>query len=432
MTKLEFLKWCFDNIGYDDKGCLQGMITIQFEDDESSGQFKKLPFTPFVEKGSYHCLVEGSQIAIEGDVKEPLFYMDDILELPGDFHPVLKGKPVRTTFGLFLFNVILVWEPFNGVVDYINKEFTKPLWEGIFRKIMVSNPKPGETVPEGKASVDDCLRFSHNTQFLEGLGSHFIKPAGIDAFTVDPRVLELKAKLMKERAHELTDPVVTTSIIDQCVALDMELMMKGPSRKFFIAKKFIDNSRKRMFIAFGIEPSADGGWVFLSNSLDEGWDPEYLADYINTSVAGSYSRSMATGEGGAEVKNTIRLIGRAYVDDTNPDCNTPVLEMITIEETGKHYWVGSWVKHKEALVQITNDNVDKFVGKPTPVRVPQFCILEKGSYCKTCCGEGLGALGERLSAEIVLIPTSFMLTRMKAAHIAGASTGLIDIELALK
>jgi len=433
MKKLDYLKWFFDNDGYNEKAALQAIIAIQFEDEDSSGQFKKIPCAPFVEKGQFHALIDGGQVSIEGDVEEPMFYMDEILELPGDFHPMLKGKPVRTTFGLFLFNVILIWEPFKGVVDYVNKEFTKPFFENLFREIMVSNPKEGETIPEGKASVSQCLMFSHNCNFLEGLGSHFIKPGGVDALTVHPDVLALRDKLLEEHKHELDDPVVFTRLIDQVVDLDTKIIMAGPSKKFFIAKKFIDNSRKRMFIAFGIEPNATGdGWVALPKSLDQGWDPAFLADYVNTSVAGSYSRSMATGEGGAQVKETLRLIARAVVSFTHTDCNTPVTEDIEIIEANKFYWVGSWIRVGDKTDQITRQNVDKFVGKVTKVRVPQYCTLVDGEFCKVCCGEGLGAYGERLSAEIVLIPTTMMLQRMKAAHTAGSKTNLLDLEVALK
>lgn len=433
MTKLEYLKLFFSNQAYNEKAAIQAMIAIQFEDEDSSGQFKKFPYAVFVENNQFNVMVDGSQVVVDGDVNLPLCQMDDKFTLPGDFHPWLKGKSYDTTFGLLLFNIILFYEPFKGAVDYVNKEFTKPLIENLLREIMVSNPKPGEQVPEGKASVDQCQQFTKNCYFLEGLGAHFIKPGGADALTVDPRVLKLKAELMEKHKHELSDPVVVTNIIDQCVNLDIEICMSGPSRKFFIAKKFIDNSRKRMFVAFGIEPKADGsGWIFLDKSLDDGWDPNHLADYINTSVAGSYSRSMATGEGGSEVKETLRLIGRASVSDTVMDCQTPRLEEVVILESNKTYWLGTWALLNGGIRQLTKDNVDKCVGKVTPVRVPQFCRAEDGTYCKVCCGEGLGAFGERLSAEVVLIPTGMMLQRMKAHHTAGSKTSILDLEVALK
>lgn len=433
MNKLQYLKHCFDNEGYDSKGTLQSIIAIQFDHPDSSGLFKKEPFSVFVENNQFNTLVGDAIEPVEGEINEPLFYMDEILELPGDFHPLLKGNPVRTTFGLFLFNVILIWEPFKGTVDYINKEFTKPLFEELFREIMTDNPKEGEAIPEGKASVDQCLEFSHNCSFLEGLGTHFIKPGGIDAFTVDPRVIKLRDELFKKHKDQLNDPVVFTNIVAEVVQLDYDIVMKGPSRKFFIAKKFIDNSRKRMFIAFGIEPNDTGtGWKALTRSLDEGWDPENLVDYINTAVVGSYSRSMATGEGGSQVKETLRLIGRAVVSLNTPDCGTPVTETVYIQNSNKKYWIGTWAVVNSKLTMIVKDNLDSMVGKPIQVRVPNHCVLVDGEYCKTCCGEGLGAHGERLSSEVVLIPTSMMLQRMKAAHVAGSKTSILDLEIALK
>jgi len=433
MTKLEYLKWFFENRGYNEKASLQAMISIQFEDEDSSGLFKQYPYTVFVEGGKFNVLVDGLQQVVEGNVDEPLFQMDDRLSLPGDFHPQFKGKAFDTTFGLFLFNVVLLWEPFKDAVDYLNKEFTKPRMESIIREVMVSNPPPGEAVPPGKASVAQCQQFTKNCYFLEGLGSFYIKPGGVDALTVDQRVLDLKAKLMAENKDKLKDPVVVTNIIDQCVELDMQICMTGPSRKFFIAKKFIDNSRKRMFISFGIEPSADGkGWVFLDKSLDEGWDPQFLADYINTSVAGSYSRSMATGEGGAEVKETIRLVGRFFVSSDIVDCGTPKLEEVDIHASNYSYFVGTTAKIGDKLIKLDLAAAEKYKGKSLMIRVPQFCLAPDGSYCKTCCGEGLGAFGERLSTEVVLMPTSMMLGRMKAHHVAGSKTSVLDIETALK
>ena len=433
MNKLEYLKHFFDNEGYNDKASIQSIITIQFEHPDSSELFKKEPFAAYVENEVYHTLVDGQAVQIEGDVSEPLFYMDELLELPGDFHPSLKGNPIKTTFGLFLFNVILIWEPFNGTVDYVNKEFTKGFFENLFKDIMVDNPKDGEIIPLGKASVDQCLMFSHNANFLEGLGSHFIKPGGLDALTVDPEVLALRDRLFKENADKLTDPVVVTRIIDEVVALDMKKMLEGPSKKFFINKKFIDNSRKRMFIAFGIEPNATGdGWVPLLRSLDEGWDPKHLSDYINTAVIGSYSRSNATGEGGSQVKETLRLIGRAVVSMLTKDCGTPATETVIIFPSNKSYWHGINAVVNSAVVQITKANVDSLVGKPIQVRVTHKCILLDGEYCPTCCGVGLGMYGERLSSEIVLIPTRLMLQRMKAAHVAGSKTALLNMDIVLK
>lgn len=431
MTKLEFLKYCFDNKGYGLKAALQSMITIQFEDEDSSGAFKKIPFAVFVEGGKYHALVEGEQVVVEGDVKSPMFHMDLKLDLPGDFHPCLKNTPVSTTFGLFLFNVILFWEPFQGKVDYINKEFTKPLIEGLLSRLMVDNPLPGETVPDDKASVDDCLKFSENCNFLEGLGSHFIKPGGVDILVVDPSITKFLADQFELHKDKLNDPVVFTEIVDQAVKMDEAIQRKGPSKNFFINKKFIHTARKRMFLAFGIEPNASGdGWVALPRSLNTGMDPKHIVDYINTAVAGSYSRSMATGDGGAQVKETLRLVGRSSI--TEVDCGSPKGEMIRIGHKNKKGWIGSWQIVDKKAVQLTAESLEKQVGKTIEIRVTEYCTTPDGNFCKTCCGESLGMYGTRISAEVVLIPTTSMLTRMKAAHTAGGTVVRLDLKTAIR
>jgi hypothetical protein len=330
-----------------------------------------------------------------------------------------------------LFNVILWWEPFMGKVDYVNTYFTKKIIEGNLSRLMVDNPKEGEFVPEDKASVSDCLKFTENCYFLEGLGAHFVKPGGVDTMTVSPAILKRKDELMKLHAHELNDPVVFTAMIDELVEMDRQEMMKGKSKNFFINDKFINTARKRMFIAFGIEENPTGtGWVALPRSLDQGLDPEQIVTQVNTAVAGAYSRSMATGEGGSQVKETLRLIGRGKVEGI--DCGTKKGEPKVIHKDNANYWLGSHILVDGKPVYLDKDELAKVIGKPVLVRVPQYCLVPDGDYCKTCLGEGLGKLATRLSAEVVRVPTEMMLNRMKAHHQAGGKVVRLNLKTAVK
>jgi hypothetical protein len=430
MTKLEFLKRFFDNKGYGSKAAIQSLITIQLEDEDSSGAFKKIPFAVYIEGGKFFTLIDGAPEYIEGNVEAPFSHMDDRFTLPDDFHPILKGKGLETTFGLLLFNVILFWEPFQGIAPYVNKGFTKKVIEGLLASVMVDNPKEGETVPEGKVAVRDCLKFTENCYFLEGLGAHFVKPGGIDTLTVSPAILKRKKELMEIHKHELSDPVVFTSIAEELVEMDRKEMMSGPSKNFFINDKFIHTARKRMFIVFGIEQGPDGNWVPLANSLDDGIDPEEIVTYVNTAVAGAYSRSMATGEGGSQVKEVLRLIGRSKVAGT--DCESVVGEPIVLTKKDARNWIGGYHVVNKKAVLIEEGMLDGLMNKPIFVRVPQFCVTIDGDWCKTCLGEGLGMYGSRLSAEVVRVPTEAMLTRMKAHHQAGANNVTLDLESAIK
>jgi hypothetical protein len=433
MTKLDFLKLWFNNLGYANKAAVQSIISIQFEDAESAGAFKKIPWTVFVEKGKFHAIIDSETVVLDGKVDEPFAVMDDKFSFPADFHPMLKGKAVDSTFGLMLFNIVLWWEPFKGKVDYVNAGFTKKLIEGHINRLMVDNPKEGETVPDDKASVDDCLKFTENSYYLEGLGSFFVKPGGLDALSVSQAVLKRKDELFSKLKAEgkMNDPVAFTAAVDELVQMDREEMMKGKSKNFFINDKFINTARKRMFIAFGIELDEESGeWVALPRSLDEGLDPEQVVVQTNAAVAGAYSRSMATGEGGSQVKETLRLIGRGKVEGT--DCGTPRTEEMTLVKENGNSWVGGYYMQGKEPVLITPEVLAKILNKPVLMRVPQFCMTTEGNYCKICLGEGLAMFASRLSAEVVRVPTEFMLQRMKAHHQAGRKRVKLNLATAVK
>lgn len=432
MKKLDYLKQMFERQAYNEKAFLQSILSIQLDDAESAGAFKKIPNALFLEGGKYWYLEGTHPVEVEHELDKPLFYIDEILDLPGDFHPCLQGQAVETTFGIFLHNVILLWEVFGKLIPYHNDEFTRKFVHGFLNELMVDDPEEGEEVPEGKASVSTCMRFSEHTNFLQGLSLYFVRCSSIDALTVSKEVLELRDRLFKEHKDELNDPVVFTRIIDQVVALDYEIQMKGASNTFYIEKKFIDNSRKRMFIAFGAEFNAEKNeFVSLTKSLDEGWDMNEMATYINTAIEGSYNRGKATGEGGARVKETLRLVGRVRADEL--DCKSPVGEEILIWEKSAKRWIGSYyINPKGDAVMIDEDNLKGLIGRVLKIRMPQYCATKEGNYCKTCLGYGLGKLSNRVSADVVRVPTNMMLSRMKAVHVAGQSNTKLDLATALQ
>ena len=431
MTKLEFLKIWLANQGYAEKAAVQSVISIQFEDADSSGAFKQIPWAVWVEDGVYKSHIEGSDVIIDGAVHRPLFVCDDYIDLPGDFHPVLRGKKTDTTFGLLLFNVILFWEVFGTKIPYVNEEFTPKLIQGYLSDLMVDNPKEGESVPEGKASVDDCMKFTRHCNFLEGLGTYFVRPGGVEMLTISPAILKRKDELIAKLKADgkFNDPVAVTKAIDELVKMDREEIMNGPGATFIINDGFISNARKRMFIAFGIEPKGDG-WVFLDTALDQGMDPDEIVVYINTAIAGSYSRSKSTGEGGAQVKEVLKLVGRRKVDSI--DCGTLVGEPIKMHDLTTHRWAGSYYIRNGKSELLTKEISVANAGKILIIRTPNGCRNGEGNYCAMCCGTGLGKLANRLSAEVVRIPTIFMLSRMKAQHVAGAKTVRMNLSTAIR
>ena len=430
IDRVLYLKECFEHKAYAEKAFLISLISIQFEDEDSSGKFKKIPFAAFVEQNKYYYInSEGKQVQIEGNVNDPLFRMDHVLSIDKDYHPMIT-ESMLTTFGIFLTNIICFWEVFGKIVPYHNGEFSNGLVRGILSRIMVDDPKEGEDVPEGKAPVSLCMRFSEHTNFLEGIAPYVVVTASVDALTIDKSILKRKEELLKEYAGKLNDPVVYQNIVDELVQMDYDLQMKGKSKTFYIEKKFIDNARKRMFIMFGLEHNEQTGeFIPLTNSLDQGWEMEHVTEYVNTAVVASYARGIATGQGGAEVKTVLRLIGRSSVE--GEDCGTSVGEPIDVTKSNSSLWVGAYYIKNNKPELITKENVESLIGKEIMVRVPQYCVTKDGNYCRTCLGTGLGALKNRISSTVVSIPNAFMINSLKLMHVSGGGTVKLNLDTSI-
>lgn len=435
MTKLEFLKLSFANQAYAEKAFCQSIISIQFNNDEVARKvFSTTPYAVYLKDNTFTYVdpLTKQEGTVTGDTTQPMFYVDTPLSLPGDFHPILKGKAVETTFGIFWFNITLIWEVFGAAVDYHNGEFTDKFIKGLLGSRMVDNPAEGEVVPEDKSSVDVCMKFTDHSNFLGGLGMYFIKAATVDSLTVSPLILKRKKELFEEHKADINDPVIFNRIVNELVQMDMKIQLSSDNKTFYITKKFIDNARKRMFIAFGVEYNAEtNSYVGLDKSLDDGWDVEHMADYINTSIEGSYARGKATGEGGAGVKELIRLVGRSKVAE--PDCGSTVGEYVAIDADNHKYWQGTYyLNNNKKPILITKENSESFIGKRLSLRAPQYCMTKEGDFCATCLGHSLGMYAERLSSDVIAVATSFMLARMKSMHISGSGSARLNLKRALK
>ena len=436
MNKLDFLKIAFspEHKAYQEKAFLQSILAIHIPDDlESKAAFQKIPWAVYVEEGSYWYVDPYRQqpVAIEGDITQPLFSMNTLFGIDPDFHPFITEKIPETTFGIFLFNLVLNYEVFGDVIPYHNGEFTDKYIKGIIVETMVDDPEEGESVPPGKIPCSLHMRWAEHVNYLQGLDAYFLVTGSLDSLNVDPSILKRKAELFKIHKDELNDPVVFNNIIKELVDMDRKIQLSSNYATFFIDDKYISNARKRMFIAFGVEFNQETGtYVGLGNSLDEGWDMDHLVDYVNTAIDGFYDRGKATGEGGAGVKELLRLLGRISI--TENDCRSPVGEPVYMDEYNLKLWRTGYVFTPKGAELLGDQPKEKYLGKTVIMRVPQCCLVKDGNLCSVCAGSGLGSQSNRVSSEVVEVPTKFMLQRMKSSHLAGQGNTRLNLKAALR
>lgn len=435
MHKLDFLFMTFQKRAYIRKTFLMSLFSFVHDTPKNNALLKEVPFAVHRDSAlnQFYFYNENKEreVITGGDFKQPLFNKNEKITVDVSAHDYINEK-LETTVGLFLTNIVVLFESFGERTSYINGKISGGTIMGLIDGLMVDNPGEGGTVPEGKASVDDCLKVTKQLDYLEGMNQVFVKASSLDVLTVHPDVIALRDKLLKELEDEgkLDDPTAVAVAIDKVIALDAKIQYSGPSKDFFINSKFIDNARKKMFIIFDMVPDFNTGkYNLLRKSLDEGWDPAHYPEYINTAISASFDRGNATGEGGAEVKLAILLTNRIKV--AGEDCNSPRTEAVMLRKHNFKGWLGGYYVTPDGPKKLTKDDeglIDKVVG----MRVPQYCIQAEDNLCRTCCGEKLGAIEERVSAETVYIFTQWMLTRMKAMHVSQLKTITMTLDQILR
>ena len=434
MNKFDYLFEAINNRAYNRKSFLLSVFSIVTPSVTNNNKLKTVPYALLRDPDTkeVYFLKEGKKVVVEHpEYDKALFNKNDKITVDMSVHEFIKEK-VETTVGLLLVNLVVFFESVGHAASYINGPITSGTVRGLIDSIMVDDPKEGETIPSDKASVTQCLSITKNLDYLEGLNDVFVKASSLDVLTVHPDVIKLRDKLLNEleKENKLNDAAAVAKVIDEVVALDASIQYNGPSKDFFIDKKFIDNARKKMFVVFDMVPDFNTGkYQLLRNSLNEGWDKDNYPAYINTAISGSHDRGIATGEGGAEVKVMILLTDRIEAIDT--DCQTARTETVTLNDFSFGSWVGGYYKTTDGLKVLTK--ADKtLLGKPLQFRVPQFCEQGDFNLCKVCCGEKLGAIQNRVSAETVLIFTQVMLQRMKGMHSSQLKMVRLDLNRIVK
>ncbi|MGL4382904.1 MAG: hypothetical protein ACRCTA_04220 [Bacilli bacterium] len=432
MNKIDYLVEAFNQRAYVNKSFLLSIFSKVSQEDND--KLLKIPYALLrdEENKKLYFYRGDEKVFIDANYDSILFDKNEIIKVTGGASNYVVDE-VETTVGLFLVNVVVLKEALGNKIEYVNKSINGGFIRDLIDSLMVDNPKEDGLIPDNKASVDQCLKITKQLDYLEGLNPVFVKASSIDVLTVHPEVIKARDEGLKELEEKglLEDEIAIATFINKLVAMDTAIQLNGPSKDLFIDMKFIDNARKKMFLIFDMIPNFHTGkYELLVKSLNEGWDFSKLDSHINTAVSAFYDRGVATGEGGAEVKVIIQLTGRIEIG--SDDCGTTRTELVTFNKHNFKGWVKGYYLDNGKPVIIENKDKDKLIGKTVNMRVPQYCKEPNDNLCKVCCGENLGGIGHRVSAEVVLIFSILMLLKMKAMHVSSMKVVTIDIDLALR
>lgn len=399
--------------------------------------FPSEPYTPYLEEGKWLVMFPGEEeprLIEDAPGDKPVYYKRDKLTYQqGEF--IGANAAGETTYTRILWHHIMVVYAFGETIPFDPNGRDIPKLEKIISENLVSNPKEGEEVPPGKFTVDQMLAFTEAaSSVLEGLAPIFAPASTEKSLVTDPMVRKVREQRLKENAGRLHDPAVISSIKNELIEMD-KAYLKGDDAMdaLAVSSKAFNQVRVKTLCIHGEESAfTDGTSVTLiPTSLDEGLDLKFVPAYANSVRQGSFNRGSETALGGELTQFLIRIFQSHTVDVSKEDCGTKRGLLKVIPATYASWYVGLNIFEGGASVQLTDENIGKYVGKEVLLRSPQYCRSPGNTFCTKCLGETNAADPNALGGSAVDIGNTILYVFMKKAHGSALKTNAFDLELDL-
>lgn len=353
----------------------------------------------------------------DGVAGEPLYKMKDRIKLaPGDL-PNLD-KAVEVPLGNVILNwLCLVW-PFGSKVSFVTGRIAPRQLEDLVLPRLRDTPEEGIPREAKYLYVDEYLKFCDAAFFLTGFTQLCVPSATVKTMTRDPRIPEIKAKLLAENKDRLHDPTVVAKIMADLVAVDKEYLKDDPGADFYAvnANKAYNVVRAKLFLMHGAEVGLGDnvGVTLIENSLTEGMDVTKFPAMNDSLRAASFNRGAQTMLGGESVKWLLR--SSANMSVAAEDCGSDLGTSFEVDGANYVKLIGYHVVQGKGSVEVTEDNANTFVGKRVMIRSPMYCRLPKTDYCAFCVGKLLANNPNGLSMAIAAYGNRFLDMFLAAAH----------------
>jgi len=348
--------------------------------------------------------------------EHPLFGIEEPVDVPSGSLANIS-EDVHTTYGNLLFNAAALCYPFGATVPFYNKEGGPEDIEALYGWRAIENLPEGEEIPEGKVTQQQ-IKTHLNVMFnvISHLGPICVQSASERMLHVDPKIIELRDRLLEENKDRLNDITVVADIIKQLVQALRDSYKDDPAAGFLFKSKHFDTILLRTRVLHGVEHSfdGDGRFALITKSLAEGWDFDYFAELNNSTRMGSFNRGTNTAMGGEAVKFFYRRFQNSRLHLRDCGSKTTVPRMI--QGNIKDRFIGNYYVVDSQPIQITKDNIDGLVGKILQLRDPSGCKEENGDFCIYCMGENYRKFPTALANIEAVVPSQWMYIYMKKMH----------------
>ena len=344
-------------------------------------------FEPYIEDKQWVVKIGESKLRFEADATKPLYQKRELVDLKkGDF--IGCEADCQAPYAWVLWHHVVVVYAFNGKIPFNPEAVRISNVEKIIAARLTSNPADRSQNDPAKIYVWEYLKYTEACAcILSGMTQIFTPGTTRKSLVTDPKIRELRAKLLEQYKDRLHDPATISIIKGELSKLDREWIKGDDSEDYLIGKKNFDIVRMKTLLMHGEESAfGDGTSVTLiPTSLDEGLNLQNLPDYANSLREGSFNRGAQTALGGEAVQYLIRVFQNHAI--TEEDCGAILGIRRLINANKADRYVGYYIIEQGKTVALTKENISRYVNKVVLLRSPQRCRTEGAGYCARCMGD---------------------------------------------
>lgn len=402
MNKSEYLVYAYKNEFHLILRWYLEVFAIHFED---------IDYEYITIKNGIKYLKIGDQLVpTETEKYKPIFDIQDVIKLPANTLPNLS-ESIYTSVGIYISNLLFLVHPFNSSIGYINNFFTLKSIESKLPNLLKS----------GTITVEQRNTFINSVSFALNLNKLFSYSSTRRSVTPAPGITKFKNDLIKKYdqeygKHWVEDEVKALQFIEELKKYDKDYIKNDPSYGKMLSGKIVNNSRPRMYMAFGVESGFDNTGkdnTFVINSLSEGYpkNKKHLKAIMNSARKGSYDRGAETQQAGSMVKEMQRASNALYIKEG--DCGTKLgLPMLITEKNLKKY-SNTYIVEKG--ITIFKESLKDYIGKTVILRSTMGC-KNVDCFCEICGSKDLLEYKNGVSLLIISSAGVVLNLKMKALH----------------
>jgi hypothetical protein len=322
-----------------------------------------------------------------------------------------------TTIGLYFFNKLVTDKFFKDVTGYINV----PITGGNIKKMysLISQALFNDKVTwEEFYFLIDMLEWLAGGDLAELLNISLTNRL----YILPPEIKARREELFKKYAKEIEagDVYVGSLIETELVGMARKYLEKFPEWDNFAsdAKLNFDNNYKTVMIMKGpILDTGTNSWKIATSNYDDGIKKEEYPLFADSAVSGTYARAIGVAQGGYQVKKFIASLQDVETADLGSDCGTTEYLETILDPFFKETYLDMYIIEGTKLVQLTSENITKYLGKPIKLRSPMFCKYPSPRLCNKCVGEHPYKMNlKTIGLASTKIGSTLMNKRLKAFH----------------